>query len=77
MKWQDKVFSVGEIVFLTSLLPSLFSEQKPAALTSIVTALMLCVFLTVHASYKLWVAFALTTVTAGLWFVLAGQVLFG
>lgn len=75
MKWQDAVFALGEIVFMAGLFPSLLSEQKPSALTSIVTGLMLCGFLTVHASYKLWTAFTLCAATACLWFVLAGQVL--
>jgi hypothetical protein len=69
-KWQDVIFAAGEIVFMLSLLPSVFSEQKPAPLTSIATALMLCLFLFVHASYKLWMAFTLCTATIALWFVL-------
>lgn len=75
MKWQDMVFSAGEVVFLVSLFPSLLSEQKPAFATSLATGLMLCTFLFVHASYKLWVAFGLTALTAILWFILAGQVI--
>ncbi len=75
MKWQDVVFSIGEIVFLISLFPSLLSDQKPAALTSLATGLTLCAFLPVHASYKLWMAFGLTFVTAILWFILAAQVI--
>lgn len=76
MKWQDKVFSVGEIVFLTGLIPSLLSSHKPAALTSLATAFMLYCFLFVHASYGLWVTFALTAVTATIWFALGIQVAF-
>ena len=75
MKWQDAVFALGEIVFMIGLIPSLISEDKPSAITSVMTGVMLCGFLTVHASYKLWIAFTLCAVTAGLWFVLAGQVL--
>lgn len=74
MKWQDRVFSAGEIVFLTGLFPSLLSVHKPAWATSLVTAFMLYIFLFVHASYKLWTAFALTFITATLWFVLFLQV---
>jgi len=72
--WQDKVFAAGEIVFLVSLLPSVFGPDKPAALTSLATALMLCGFLFVHASYKLWMAFSLCCVTIALWFTLFFQV---
>jgi hypothetical protein len=74
MKWQDKVFSVGEIVFLTGLIPSLLTDHKPAAATSFATALMLYLFLFVHASYGLWVAFVLTAVTATIWLALGIQV---
>jgi hypothetical protein len=76
MKWQDKVFSVGEIVFLTGLVPSLLSSHKPAALTSFATAIMLYAFMTVHASYKLWVTFTLTFITASIWAALGVQVAF-
>jgi hypothetical protein len=76
MKWQDKVFSVGEIVFLTGLIPSALSDHKPASLTSFATAFMLYAFLFVHASYKLWVTFSLTAVTATLWLILGLQVAF-
>lgn len=75
LKWQDAIFSAGEVVFLLSLLPSVFSDQKPAPITSLVTAIMLCLFLTVHASYQLWLAFCLTILTAGLWFTLFMQAL--
>ena len=74
MKWQDKVFSVGEIVFLTGLIPSLLTDQKPAATTSIATAIMLYAFLFVHASYGLWVTFTLTAFTATVWLALGVQV---
>lgn len=74
VKWQDWVFSAGEVVFLISLFPSLLSDQKPAAVTSIATGITLCTFLFVHASYRLWMTFVLTLATAILWFVLAGQV---
>lgn len=76
MKWQDKVFSVGEVVFLTGLIPSLLSNQKPAWTTSIATAIMLYAFMVVHASYKLWVTFSLTFVTATIWLALGLQVAF-
>lgn len=74
MKWQDKVFSVGEIVFLTGLIPSLLTDQKPAATTSLATAIMLYGFMFVHASYGLWVTFTLTAITATIWLALGIQV---
>lgn len=75
MKWQDVVFATGEVVFLTSLFPSLLSDQKPAAATSFATAFMLYLFLLVHASYKLWVTFTLAAITATIWLALGIQVI--
>lgn len=69
-KWQDAVFAVGEIVFMVSLLPSVINHNTPAASTSLATSFMLCCFLTVHYSYKLWFTMALTLVTIGLWFTM-------
>lgn len=74
MKWQDKVFAIGEIVFLVGLIPSLLSDHKPAALTSFTTAAMLYSFLAVYASYGLWVTFVLGAITASIWAALGFQV---
>jgi hypothetical protein len=73
MKWQDKVFATGEVVFLTGLFPSLLSADKPAAATSFTTAFMLYCFLFVHASYGLWVTFTLAAITATIWLTLGIQ----
>lgn len=72
-KWQDAVFFVGEIVFLTSLIPVLWSPHKPPWGTSLATAFMLYTFLLVHRSYKLWFTFSLTLVTASIWLTLGLQ----
>lgn len=58
-----------------SLLPSVFSAAKPDPITSLATALMLCTFLAVYASYKLWIAFAFCSLSIGLWFILFAQAL--
>lgn len=76
MKWQDAVFAIGEIVFMIGLIPSLLGPDRPSAITSLMTGLMLIGFLFVHASFKLWTAFSLAAVTATMWFVLAAQVIF-
>lgn len=75
MKWQDAILSMGGVIFLISLLPSLLSDQKPALLTSLSTSITLCAFLAVYANYKLWVAFSLTLLNVILWFALAVQVM--
>lgn len=76
MKWQDIVFSVGELVFMFGLIASLVSSDKPAVITSLTTGGMLVTYLAVHRSFKLWVTFTLTLITATMWFILAAQVIF-
>jgi hypothetical protein len=73
MKWQDKVFATGEIVFLVSLFPTLFSSDKPSPITAFATAFMLYCFLLVHRSYGLWVTFTLAAITASIWFAIGVQ----
>lgn len=74
-KWQDAIFASGEVVFLLGLLPSVLGSNKPSPITSFVTAFMLYLFLLVHASYKLWWAFTLCSITASLWVALGIQAL--
>jgi len=42
--WQDTVISIGQVIFLLALLPSIFSKNKPAWGTSFLTALILSIF---------------------------------
>jgi hypothetical protein len=76
LKWQDAIFATGEVVFMVGLLPSVFSDHKPAPITSLTTAVMLMAFLCVHFSYRLWMAFTLCIGTIFLWLVLFVQVAF-
>lgn len=73
MKWQDVAGSVAQVGFIVSLLPSVLSEQKPAAATSFATALLLATFLVIYASYRLWVTVATTAAATMLWLVLGIQ----
>lgn len=69
-KWQDATFALGEIVFMISLLPSVLENTPPSPWTSFPTSFMLCCFLAVHVSFRLWVTACLTLVTIGLWVAL-------
>lgn len=73
MKWQDRIFATGEVVFFISLYPTLIGPDKPSPLTSFATAFMLYLFLFVHASYKLWVTFTLAAITATTWMAIGIQ----
>jgi hypothetical protein len=72
--WQDWVLSSAEAVFLISLLPSLLGPDKPAALTSAATAIMLCGILAVNASKRWWMACGMLTFTVAAWATLFFQV---
>lgn len=40
MHWQEIVLTVGQIVFIAALLPSIFSKDKPEIWTSIMTGIV-------------------------------------
>ena len=73
MSWQDVVITAGQIVFFLALLPSIFSEDKPALATSLTTGLVLIAFAFAYLSLDLLFAFATGGITAVCWLVLAYQ----
>lgn len=70
---QDIVFAVANVIFIAALLPSVFSDDKPAFWTSVMTGGVLSVISTTYATLGLWFAFASTAIAAILWFYLAYQ----
>jgi hypothetical protein len=40
MKWQEIILTLGQIIFIVALLPSVFSKDKPEIWTSILTGLV-------------------------------------
>ncbi len=42
--WQDYVIMIGNFVFAIALMPSIFSKNKPAKTTCVMTYLMLAIF---------------------------------
>ena len=73
MIWQDVVLAGGQWVFIIALLPSVFGKDKPALLTSIITAAVLALFAFTLSTLSLWVAAFSTLFTATAWTVLAVQ----
>lgn len=73
MTWQDLVLSAGTICFSIGLLPSIFSEHKPAWLTSLINGIALVGFVIAYISLELTFSAVTTSVTAALWFVLMAQ----
>lgn len=73
MPWQDMVFTVGNIIFAGSLIPSILSDDKPSVWTSFPTAAFLYLFAYTYITMSLWgSAFAIGLV-AICWTILAIQ----
>lgn len=61
MHWQETVLTLGQIIFIAALLPSIFSKDKPEIWTSIVTGLVALsisiTYLTLHIPFAAVSAF--------------------
>lgn len=73
MSWQDIIFGGGNLVFAVALLPSIFSEHKPALSTCLITGAVLLSFAVTYASLALWAGMAMVALNGALWLVLAVQ----
>jgi len=72
MQWQEIVLTSGQVIFTLSLLPSVFSKDKPALATSLITSILF-IYVYVYITMNLYMT-ALGTLTTGmLWGVLAYQ----
>jgi len=73
MIWQDIVLGGAQIFFAISLLPSVFSKDKPALATSVMTSFMLYVIGYVNFTLNLYGASGGLFIVATLWGILAIQ----
>jgi hypothetical protein len=73
MEWQDIVISVGQWILAAALLPSVFSNDKPALATSILTGSILAVFSFTFYTLNLPGATLSAAAVAILWLILALQ----
>ncbi|MEX1027637.1 MAG: hypothetical protein WD049_06480 [Candidatus Paceibacterota bacterium] len=71
--WQDIVFSLGQVLFVVALLPSVFSKDKPALSSSLMTGCILATFGITYASMGLYWSAGTAAAIAATWFVLAVQ----
>jgi hypothetical protein len=71
--WQDVVLSACNFVLIIALLPSVFSEHKPALTTSLVTGSALSIMGITFATLSLWLTMIALFISSVLWFVLALQ----
>lgn len=73
MFWQDYIFTAGSIIFIIALLPSVFSKDKPALSTSLMTGTVLAIFAFNYTTLSLWFSATSTALTSATWFFLAVQ----
>jgi hypothetical protein len=73
MQWQDFAITAGTITFIFALIPSIYSNNKPALATSVMTGSVLTVFTIVYITLSLWFSAITTAITAVLWYVLSVQ----
>lgn len=73
MHSQEVVFFIGQMIFNISLLPSIFSNDKPALATSLITAVVIFVYVYTYTTLSLWVTAVSVFTTGALWAVLAYQ----
>lgn len=73
MSAQDFILTVGSIILIAALIPSVISQHKPALATSLMMGVVLAAFAGVYGSLGLWLAMLATAGQASLWLVLAWQ----
>jgi hypothetical protein len=74
--WQDLLFSIGEVVFLLTLIPMWINHTDVPLFTGVGTAAMLYAFTAAHVSYRNWITVTLSFVTATLWLLIGMGVYF-
>jgi len=73
MQLQDWVFSVGQIIFLIALIPTLKGKDKPALTTSVVTSIILAIFAITYFTLDLWFSAVASVAMTAAWAILAFQ----
>lgn len=74
-QWQDVVLAISVLMFNVALLPSVWSKDKPALATSLLTIPPLAAGIVVFLSLSLWYSVIMQTINLSLWVTLALQVL--
>lgn len=70
MIWQDVVLTIGVFISACSLLPSIFSKNKPSIWTSLMNVIVLYVFVYVNATLNLYGTAIGVFVVGCLWIIL-------
>lgn len=73
MVWQDWILTLGTLVLIVALFPSILGKDKPAISTSLMTGTILLIFAFVYFTLSLWFTAFTTTIACILWAILAFQ----
>ncbi len=73
MSWQDLVLSVGQILFVIALIPTVAGKDKPALQTSVLTSAVSFSFMVVYVSLSVPFASLTAGLNGSMWLVLAVQ----
>ena len=73
MHWQDAILTVGQIIFIIALIPSILSKNKPAQATSFLTGSVALSIAFVYVTLSLWFAAATAGINAVFWYILLTQ----
>ncbi len=73
MHWQDVVLTIGQIIFIVALFPSILSKDKPALQTSLLTSAVSLSIAVVYLSLAVPFAAISAAMNGTLWLVLAVQ----
>lgn len=73
MIWQDLVISIGQFVFIVSLMPTLLSKDIPPIKTSLPTGLFLLLFGFSFLTLGMYMASLTSTINGIEWLILSYQ----
>jgi hypothetical protein len=68
--WQDWVLSIGSLLFVIALLPSIFGKDKPALKTCVLTAIVMTAFSITYGSLGLWYTMFTSAIVTIEWYIL-------
>ncbi len=73
MSWQDLVLTVGQVIFVIALIPTVVGKDKPALQTSVLTSAVSFSFMAVYVSLSVPFASITAALNGSMWLVLAVQ----
>jgi hypothetical protein len=73
MSWQDLVLTVGQVIFVIALIPTVVGKDKPALQTSVLTSAVSFSFMAVYVSLSVPFASMTAALNGSMWLVLAVQ----